>query len=299
MTRMDQPPDSQGLPVRIDGVSRIYRTRQHDGATWRQLLRPTYTEFLALDQVSLTLRAGRCLGFIGPNGAGKSMLVKLLIGLLEPSSGSISVLGHTPSKRDPAMLGRLGVVFGHKTSMWWDLPVRHSFEAVQRIYRVDPDAFRREVERLAAALNLGKLMDRTVRQLSLGERVKCEIALALSHRPELLILDEPTIGVDIESKHELRSLIHAERIERGTAIFLTSHDVGDLLACCTDVALVYRGRVFEELPVDRFLETLGVQRGQTQRLEERLIATFRAQRRSETEEIDFSTPALGDDDDED
>lgn len=297
MSRVETDGSAQPL-VKIDKVSRIYRTRRHEGSFWRQLVSPTFDEYLALDGVTLDLPKGRCLGFIGPNGAGKSTLVKMMTGLLEPTSGRIEVLGHQPSLRTPAMLGRIGVVFGHKTSMWWDLPVRQSFEAVQKIYRVDRATFQQDVERLAEALNIGALMSRTVRQLSLGERVKCELALALSHRPDLLILDEPTIGVDIESKHELRALIRADVRERETAVFLTSHDVGDLLSCCNDVALVYRGRVFEHLPVDDFLDNLGANRGDTQGLEELLIDLFRSQRRSENEEIDFGDLDIDEDEDE-
>ena len=131
------------------------------------------------------------------------------------------------------MLTQMGAVFGHKTSLWWDLPVRHSLEAMQRIYRVDPAEFHADAKRFARALSIDHLMERTVRQLSLGERIKCELVLALSHRPRVLLLDEPTIGVDMESKQQLRALIAQVMRDRQIAVLLTSHDVNDLIACCT------------------------------------------------------------------
>lgn len=237
--------------------------------------------------MSLSIRPGECLGFVGPNGAGKSTLVKILTGLLKPSGGDLSVLACRPSDRRTAMLSALGVVFGHKTSMWWDLPVRHSFDAVRRIYRVPETAFGAQVEHLAGTLHLHHLMDRPVRQLSLGERVKCELALALSHRPRVLLLDEPTIGVDLESKHQLRNLIRSESSDRQLAVFLTSHDVNDILSCCSHIELVHAGRVFESGSLDDILDRLRVRRENTRDFEEKLIGRFRDQRRTESEIVEF------------
>ena len=201
-------PERGGVAVDVVDVSRVYRTRRHEGPLWRQLLRPTFDTYTALDRVNLQIRAGECLGLVGPNGAGKSTMIKLLTGLIKPSSGRISVLGHEPGRMSSQFLTQIAAVFGHKTSLWWDLPVRHSFDAIRRIYRVPVDAFRKDVALFAGMLHIDKLMDRTVRQLSLGERIKCEVVLALAHRPRVLLLDEPTIGVDMESKQQLRELIN-------------------------------------------------------------------------------------------
>jgi len=289
------------VAVDVAGVGRIYRTRRHDGPLWRQLLRPTFDTHAALDQVNFQIRAGECLGLVGPNGAGKSTMIKLLTGLMRPSSGSISVLGHEPSRLSSRFLTQIAAVFGHKTSLWWDLPVRHSFDAIRRIYRVPADAFREDVALFGGMLQIDMLMDRTVRQLSLGERIKCEVVLALAHRPRVLLLDEPTIGVDMESKQQLRTLINRVAVQRQVATLLTTHDVTDLTACCTHIAFIQCGNVFEVKPMDELLQQFGVSRDNGGLLESRLIETFRARGMTNDEERAFCNTALadniGDDDD--
>ncbi|KWE44294.1 ABC transporter [Burkholderia ubonensis] len=269
-------PERGPIVVDVVGVSRIYRTRRHEGPLWRQLLRPTFDAYTALDHVNLQIRAGECLGLVGPNGAGKSTMIKLLTGLLKPSSGRISVLGHEPGRLSSQFLTQIAAVFGHKTSLWWDLPVRHSFDAIRRIYHVPVDAFREDVAIFADMLHIDKLMDRTVRQLSLGERIKCEVVLALAHRPCVLLLDEPTIGVDMESKQQLRTLINRVVEERQVATLLTTHDVTDLTACCTHIAFIQGGNVFQIKAMDDLLRQFGVSRDNGGLLESRLIETFRA-----------------------
>ncbi|KVP22546.1 ABC transporter [Burkholderia multivorans] len=269
-------PERGTIVVDVVGVTRIYRTRRHEGPLWRQLLRPTFDTYTALDDVNLQIRAGECLGLVGPNGAGKSTMIKLLTGLLKPSSGRISVLGHEPGRLSSQFLTQIAAVFGHKTSLWWDLPVRHSFDAIRRIYQVPVDTFREDVALFADMLHIDKLMDRTVRQLSLGERIKCEVVLALAHRPRVLLLDEPTIGVDMESKQQLRTLINRVVEERHVSTLLTTHDVTDLTACCTHIAFIQGGNVFQIEAMDELLRQFGVSRDNGGLLESRLIETFRA-----------------------
>lgn len=269
-------PERGTIVVDVVGVTRIYRTRRHEGPLWRQLLRPTFDTYTALDDVNLQIRAGECLGLVGPNGAGKSTMIKLLTGLLKPSSGRISVLGHEPGRLSSQFLTQIAAVFGHKTSLWWDLPVRHSFDAIRRIYQVPVDTFREDVALFADMLHIDKLMDRTVRQLSLGERIKCEVVLALAHRPRVLLLDEPTIGVDMESKQQLRTLINRVVEERHVTTLLTTHDVTDLTACCTHIAFIQGGNVFQIEAMDELLRRFGVSRDNGGLLESRLIETFRA-----------------------
>lgn len=282
------------VAVDVVGVSRIYRTRRHEGPLWRQLLRPTFDTHAALDQVNFQIRAGECLGLVGPNGAGKSTMIKLLTGLLKPSSGRISVLGHEPGRLSSHFLTQIAAVFGHKTSLWWDLPVRHSFDAIRRIYRVPAEAFREDVALFAGMLHVEKLMDRTVRQLSLGERIKCEVVLALAHRPRVLLLDEPTIGVDMESKQQLRTLINRVVVERQVATLLTTHDVTDLMACCTHIAFIQGGNVFQIKAMDDLLRQFDVSRDNGGLLESRLIETFRARGMTTDEERTFCNTALVD-----
>lgn len=273
--------------VDVVGVSRMYRTRRHESPLWRQLLKPTFETHTALNQVNLQIRAGECLGLVGPNGAGKSTMIKLLTGLLKPSSGRISVLGHEPGRLSSHFLNQIAAVFGHKTSLWWDLPVRHSFDAIRRIYRVPVEAFREDVVLFADMLHVDKLMDRTVRQLSLGERIKCEVVLALAHRPRVLLLDEPTIGVDMESKQQLRTLINRVVVERQVATLLTTHDVTDLTACCTHIAFIQGGNVFQVKAMDDLLRQFGVSRDNGGLLESRLIDTFRTRGMTTDEERTF------------
>ncbi|WP_210311688.1 ATP-binding cassette domain-containing protein [Brucella endophytica] len=288
--------------VQLQAVSRVYRSRRHTGAWWRQLLKPEFNEHLALDEASLEIHAGQCLGLVGPNGAGKSTLVKLLTGLLQPDSGQISVLGFDPGKRQSAMLNQIGVVFGHKSSLWWDLPVKHSFEAVQKIYQTPPDVFNHDAQRYAELLRIDHLMQRAVRQLSLGERIKCELVLALAHQPRLLLLDEPTIGVDMESKQQLRAVINQILREKKIAVLLTTHDVNDLLACCSHIALLQAGELFQYSALKDLLGEFGLTSDNSRGLEDCLIEAFRA-RRDDDEEIEFGSVVLAggvpEDDDED
>lgn len=300
---MNDPSVSPPTPaVYLRDVSRVYRSRRHNGAWWRQLLKPEFNEHLALANASLQIYAGQCLGLVGPNGAGKSTLVKLLTGLLQPDSGQISVLGFEPGKRQSAMLNQIGVVFGHKSSLWWDLPVKHSFEAVQKIYQTPPNVFNRDAKRYAELLRIDHLMERAVRQLSLGERIKCELVLALAHQPYLLLLDEPTIGVDMESKQQLRAVINQVLEEKRVAVLLTSHDVNDLLACCSHIALLQAGELFFNSTLSNLLAEWGLKSDNSRGLEDRLIEIFRARREGD-EDIEFGSIMLADgapeDDDED
>ncbi|MGR3910830.1 ATP-binding cassette domain-containing protein [Burkholderia sp. SR8] len=280
------------VAVDVVGVSRIYRTRCHEGPLWRQLLQPTFHTYKALDDVNFQIRAGECLGLVGPNGAGKSTMIKLLTGLLKPSNGRISVLGHEPGRLSSQFLTQIAAVFGHKTSLWWDLPVRHSFDAIRRIYRVPVDAFREDVAVFSDMLRIDKLMDRTVRQLSLGERIKCEVVLSLAHRPRVLLLDEPTIGVDMESKQQLRALINCVVEERQVATLLTTHDVTDLMACCTHIAFIQGGNVFQIKAIDDLLRQFGVSRDNGAMLESCIIEIFRARGMTNDEEQTFCNSAL-------
>ncbi|PHM25432.1 ATP-binding cassette domain-containing protein [Xenorhabdus budapestensis] len=271
--------------LQLQAVSRIYRSRRHQGAWWKQLLKPEFDQHLVLDQIDLKIYAGQCLGLVGPNGAGKSTLVKLLTGMLQPDTGQISVLGFEPSRRQVDFLSQIGVVFGHKTSLWWDLPVRHSFEAIQKIYQTPSEVFLRDMQHYANLLHIEHLMERAVRQLSLGERIKCELVLALAHQPRVLLLDEPTIGVDMESKQQLRAVINHVVQEKQIAVLLTSHDVNDLLSCCSHIALLQAGRLFENCTLDELLKRFNISPNNSRSLEESLINTFRANHANDEEFI--------------
>jgi ABC-2 type transport system ATP-binding protein len=209
----------------------------------RQVLNPKYAEFHALSSIDLTIENGIAVGFIGPNGAGKSSLIKILCGIQKPSSGTAKVLGFDPSLRKKEFLNQIGVVFGHKTSLWWDLPVKTSLETYKGIYNIRDSDYRHRLSELIEALNLDKVIHKPVRNLSLGERVKCELTLNLLHAPKLIFLDEPTVGLDVTSKHEIRKYLNYKRKNGNLSVFLTSHDLGDIESCCDNAVIIDKGKI--------------------------------------------------------
>lgn len=224
---------------------KYYLAKETSGvAAWcKQLVTPQYDIFQALNSIDLDIKQGAAIGFIGPNGAGKSSLIKILCGIQKPSSGQVSVLGHDPSLRETKFLKQIGVVFGHKTSLWWDLPVRTSLDTYREIYGVEDNDYYRRLSDLSEALNLAKVLHKPVRNLSLGERVKCELTLNLLHSPKLIFLDEPTVGLDVTSKYEIRKYLNHERKTNNLSVFLTSHDLGDIESCCDDAIIIDKGKI--------------------------------------------------------
>lgn len=224
---------------------KYYLAKETDGViAWcKQLIKPKYTSFDALNSIDFNIEQGAAVGFIGPNGAGKSSLIKILCGIQKPTSGNISVLGHDPSLREKKFLNQIGVVFGHKTSLWWDLPVKTSLDTYREIYGITDNDYHRRLSELSDALNLTNVLHKPVRNLSLGERVKCELTLNLLHSPKLIFLDEPTVGLDVTSKHEIRKYLNHERKKNNLSIFLTSHDLGDIESCCDDAIIIDKGRI--------------------------------------------------------
>ncbi|MFD0903784.1 ABC transporter ATP-binding protein [Actinomadura sediminis] len=201
------------------------------------------TAVRAVHDVSFTVGRGEFVGYLGPNGAGKSTTIKMLTGILTASSGTLRVCGLDPSRRRTALARRIGVVFGQRTTLWWDLPLRDSLALVRKLYRVEPDAHRARLAELTELLELGPFLDTPVRQLSLGQRMRGDLAAALLHDPELLVLDEPTIGLDVVSKATVREFLARTNAERGTTILLTTHDLGDIERLCRRVMIVDRGRL--------------------------------------------------------
>lgn len=198
---------------------------------------------VAIEGVDLEIAAGEVHGLLGRNGAGKSTLVKLICGLQVPTEGQVRTLGTDPVRRRRQIASRIGVVFGQKTSLWWDLSVNDNLDALRTLYRVPAHEHRVRRERILDGLSLMNVLDRPIRQLSLGERVKAELAGALLHNPRLLVLDEPTIGLDLISKRSLRNWLSTVAAEERTAVLLTSHDTEDISALCRDVTLIEGGKV--------------------------------------------------------
>jgi ABC-2 type transport system ATP-binding protein len=221
------------VPVREGGLR----------AAIRSLVRRQNRAVPAVDGVSFDIEPGEIVGFLGPNGAGKTTTLKMLSGLLYPTSGEISVLGHVPSKRESAYLRQITMVMGNRNQLQWDLPALDSYELLRAIYRLHPDDFRKTRDEFIELLDLGDLVTKPVRNLSLGERMKVETAAALLHRPTVLFLDEPTIGLDVTMQKRIRSFVAEYNQRYGATVLLTSHYMADVQALCKRVIVIHHGRI--------------------------------------------------------
>lgn len=218
----------------------------------KSLFSREYLKKNALDQVSFEIGEGELVGYIGPNGAGKSTTVKILSGILVPTSGSVKVMGKTPWENRIETVRQLGVVFGQRTQLWWDLPVIESFELLKDIYSIPDNAYQSTLKSLTDALELTKLLSIPVRQLSLGQRMRCDLAASLLHSPKILFLDEPTIGLDAVSKLAVRDFIRHLNKEHKVTVMLTTHDMDDIESLCNRVIILNEGQIY----LDGTLSTL-------------------------------------------
>ncbi|MCB1254867.1 MAG: ATP-binding cassette domain-containing protein [Austwickia sp.] len=218
------------------------------------------TVLRAVDDLTLTIAPGEAVGYIGANGAGKSTTIKMLTGILTPSAGQVRTGGLDPLRHRKELARRIGVVFGQRSQLWWDLPTAESFRILGAIHRLGAQRTATRTQELVERLELGEYLDRPVRQLSLGQRMRAEIAAALLHSPELLILDEPTIGLDLLSKQRLREFLVAERAAYGRTLLLTTHDMGDIERLCDRVLVVDRGRLVYDGSLPGLAAQVGAQR---------------------------------------
>lgn len=232
--------------IRLDDLSKTYRVPVREpglAAALKSIVRRQHREVEAVKQISCEVAAGEIVGFLGPNGAGKTTALKMLSGLLNPTAGEVRVLGHEPFRRDRDFLRQITLVMGNRNQLVWDIPVSDSFERNRAIYRLPQEEFRRTVDGLAELLDLGDLLDKPVRNLSLGERMKCEIAAALLHRPKILFLDEPTIGLDVTMQRRLRRFIKEYNKRYEATVLLTSHYMADVEALCHRVVVIHHGQL--------------------------------------------------------
>jgi ABC-2 type transport system ATP-binding protein len=232
--------------IRVGELSKIYRVPVREAgirAALRSLVRRETRDVRAVDGISFDIAAGEVVGFLGPNGAGKTTTLKMLSGLLHPSDGSLEVLGHLPQRRERDFLRRITLVMGQRNQLLWDIPVIDSLERNRAIYRIEPAPFRETLDELVSLLDLESLIEKPVRNLSLGERMKCEFAAALLHQPDVLFLDEPTIGLDVTMQRRIRSFIEAYNRKRGATVLLTSHYMADVEALCRRVIVIHHGRI--------------------------------------------------------
>ena len=230
--------------ISVRDLRKYYRVHKRQPgllAAARSLFKRDYTEVKAVDGISFEIRAGERVGFLGPNGAGKTTTLKVLAGLLHPSGGEVAVDGHTPKKREDAFLKKIMLVTGQKQQLLWDLPPSETFELNRAIYDVPRADYAKNIRELTDLLELGELVDKPTRQLSLGERMKCELAAALIHRPKVLFLDEPTIGLDVSMQVVIRSFIKQYNERHGATLMLTSHYMDDVAALCPRVIVIDKG----------------------------------------------------------
>jgi viologen exporter family transport system ATP-binding protein len=241
--------------IELDGVEKTFTQRVRRGR-----LRRERRVVRAVDGVSFEIEAGSLVGYVGPNGAGKSTTVKMLTGILVPSRGRISVAGLEPSRRRIQLARRIGVVFGQRVQLWWDLPLRDSFELLRHIYRVPFGRWRANLDSFAELLELGPFLDTPVRQLSLGQRMRGELTAAMLHDPEILFLDEPTIGLDIVAKARVREFLAAMNRERGVTVLLTTHDLADIERLCSRMLIIDHGHVIYDGGIETLIRRYGDER---------------------------------------
>ncbi len=232
--------------IEISELCKNYRVYQKKEGLWqsiRGLFHREYRNVEAVRDVNLTVEAGEFVAFLGPNGAGKTTTLKLLSGVINPTSGTATVMGHVPWKRENEYRRRFALVMGQKNQLWWDLPAQESFRLHQHIYGIPPDQFRKTQDELTDLLDVRRLLNQPVRELSLGERMKMELTAALLHSPNVLFLDEPTIGLDVIAQHNIQQFLKFYQKERLITILLTSHYMKDVLALCERVVIIADGTI--------------------------------------------------------
>jgi ABC-2 type transport system ATP-binding protein len=214
----------------------------------------------AVDQLSFTIERGELIGYIGPNGAGKSTTIKILTGILVPTSGSVTVGGRVPWRERVEHTRRIGVVFGQRTNLWWDLPVLESFDLLRHIYKIPRDRYNKNLRAFESLLDLGAFLQTPVRSLSLGQRMRADLAAALLHDPDVLFLDEPTIGLDVVAKERIRSFIKEINAQRSVTVILTTHDLGDVEKLCKRILLIDHGQLLFDGPLRELQSRFGGER---------------------------------------
>ena len=258
--------------IQAEHLQKTFRVRKRNAGfknAAKAFFSREYEEIRALNDVSFRIEDGEAVGYIGPNGAGKSSTIKILSGILTPDSGTCVIDGRVPWKDRRAHVSQIGVVFGQRSQLWWDVPVIDSFELIRDIYAVTEDVYKRNLRDLTDLLNLSEILKTPARSLSLGQRMRCEIAASLLHDPRILFLDEPTIGLDAVSKIAVREFVLDMNKRHGTTVILTTHDMQDVEALAQRVLLIGKGRILLDGALD------DIRRGGSGQIDETLAALYK------------------------
>lgn len=257
--------------IQVENLSKYYKTyKRFPGlmGSFKTLFTREFDLTKGVDEISFTIKQGEAVGYLGPNGAGKSTMIKMLTGILVPTSGKIIVDGMIPHQNRKQLAKNIGVVFGQRSQLWWDIPVIDSFELHKYIYRIPDKEYKKRLNTYIDILDMSSFIHKAVRQLSLGQRMRAEIALALIHEPKLLFLDEPTIGLDVVGKHKIRTFLSYINEEKNTSIILTTHDLKDIEEVCSRIMIVNNGRSYYDGPVSELS-------GKIDKIRKKVIVVFR------------------------
>ncbi|AIQ64202.1 daunorubicin ABC transporter ATP-binding protein [Paenibacillus stellifer] len=249
--------------IDVQDLRKTFKVQKNRGGlkgAFVDLFKREYNEVMAVKDISFQIPEGEICGYIGENGAGKSTTIKMLTGILVPTSGHLTVGGYVPYEEREKFVRNIGVVFGQRSQLWWDIGVVESFELLRKVYRVGEADYRKRLDELVERLELQELLNRPVRKLSLGQRMRCELVAALLHNPSIVFLDEPTIGLDIVVKSEIRSFLKDMNREHGTTILLTTHDLQDIEALCSRVIMLDDGRIIYDGGLDELKQRWGTGR---------------------------------------
>lgn len=246
--------------ISLQGISKHYKVAKRAPGlkeAFKALLKREYKVIEALKDISFNVQKGEIVGYIGPNGAGKSTTIKIMSGVLLPDTGSCSIMNMTPWEDRQQYVSRIGVVFGQRSQLWWDVPVIDSFELLKDIYRLSDDEYKESLTELTSLLTLEELLPIPVRQLSLGQRMRCELAASLLHKPDILFLDEPTIGLDADSKLAVRAIIKDINERYGVTVILTTHDMNDIEALAHRIMMIGKGTILFDGTIDTLQQQYG------------------------------------------
>ena len=229
--------------IEAKNLSKSYTVVKNKNKGMKSLIMPQKEIIHAVNNIDLNIEQGASFGFIGPNGAGKSTTIKMLTGILKPTDGTISVNGFSPTKQRKEYVKQIGVVFGNRSQLWWDLPAMDSFELFKEIYKIPTAIYKKNLEMFSDILDIGDIAHKPVRQMSLGQRMRCEIAASFLHNPKIVFLDEPTIGLDLVAKEKIREFISYLNNEKKVTLLVTSHELADIVSVCRDLIVIDKGNI--------------------------------------------------------